>query len=329
MSSAEAIAREARGRLVWPVRAQRATTGEASERATGSASAAERRGNPPDSLPLSVAEAALGETNSSRVPDGYAPIDYSGLARIRAIDAVSAVVWAEAGATWGEVEQALAPRALTLGPVPAWLWDRMIVDSLAQDDRLRPSPRFGQLTDSLLSMRAALPDGALTHAPTTPRRATGPDLPRCVIGAHHRAGLVVDVHIQAWPRPVVERRVQAFAGFAEALDGAVALLRAGVRPVWWQAARGRGDVRLLVEVVAGEAGGWGTVAPGDTSEPTEIRAVFTGARAEAAAYAQAHPGTRICDIRPEGATVFAARGAPEPAADWADLAAQVFEQVRR
>lgn len=294
MSTAEAIAREARGRLAWPVRGD---------------------------LPV--------------IPDGYTPIDYAGLAAVRSIDAVSAVVWAEAGATWGEVEQALAPRALTLGPVPAWLWSRMIVTSLAADDRLRPSPRFGQLTDNLLSIRAALPDGALSRAPTTPRRATGPDLPRCVLGAHHRAGLVVDVHLQAWPRPVVERRSHSFAGFAEALDAAVGLLRQGVRPVWWQVARGRGDVRLVVEIVAGEAALPDSLplsaadASGETNEPSEITAVFTGTRAEAAAFAQAHQATRICDIRPEGATVFAVRGRPQPAADWSERAARVFEQVRR
>lgn len=266
--------------------------------------------------------------DSPKVPEGYEPIDYAGLTTIRHIDAMSAVVWVEAGATWGEVEMALAPRALTLGPVPAWLWARPIFQSLAEDDRLRPSPRFGQLTDSLLSIRAALPSGDLSHAPTTPRRATGPDLPRCVLGAQHRAGLVTDVRVQAWPRTPMARRVRAFPGFAEALDAAAALLRSGVRPTWWQASRGRGDVRLVVDLPAAEAALFGGEVAGDLAEPTEIKSIFVGSRTEAAAFAKAHPATRLCDIRPEGATVFATRGEPAPVADWPALAATVFEGLR-
>lgn len=269
-------------------------------------------------------------------PPGCVALDYSGLAAIRHLDPASAVVWVEAGATWGEVEATLAPRALTLGPLPAWVRNRPIFQSLAEDDRLRGSPRFGQLTDSLLALRAVLPNGALSRAPTTPRRATGPDLPRSVLGAHHQAGLVTDVHLQAWPRPrAPEVRAAALATFAEALTAAVAVLRAGVRPVGWQVARGHGDIRLTAELATAAeaeifavAAGGRAMTPMDISEPDEIKAIFSGSLAEAAACAQHTSGSRLTDIRPEGATVLASRGRPAARTDaWPELAAAVFRRL--
>ncbi|MCB9549032.1 MAG: FAD-binding oxidoreductase [Myxococcales bacterium] len=278
--------------------------------------------------------------DSSKVPEGCETIDYTGLSQIRAVDVTAGVIWAEAGATWAEVEAALAPRAMTLGPLPAWLRDRMVVESLAEDDRLRPSPRYGQLTEGVLALRAALPGGQLTQASVSPRRATGPDLMRTVVGARHRAGLVTDVHLQAWPRPAAGAFVAAaFDAFADAFAGGVAALRAGVRPAAWQVARDRGDVVLaawivdepgLDEAVArfqAAAGGRPSRATGGLAdalapdaEPYELLALRAGDRAAAAAFAEATRGARVLDLRPEGATVYARRGRPEHSSDWAALA---------
>ena len=116
---------------------------------------------------------------------------------ILGLDRVARVAHVDGEARWAEVEGALADEGLTLGALHSGLFGRTVAESFALDDRLRPSPRFGQLTDAALAVRAALPDGRLTRASVSPRRATGPDLPRSVLG-HPAAGRVVGAHLQVW-----------------------------------------------------------------------------------------------------------------------------------
>ena len=106
------------------------------------------------------------------------------------VDRVARVAHVSGEAPWAEIEASLFEEGLTLGAVPSGLYARSVADSFAADDRLRPSPRYGQLTDAALAVRAALPSGRLTRATVSPRRATGPDFARCLLG-NPEAGRVV------------------------------------------------------------------------------------------------------------------------------------------
>ena len=266
------------------------------------------------------------------------------------LDRVARVAHVAGSARWVDVESALADEGLTLGALPSGLFLRTVAESFALDDRLRPSPRFGQLTDAALAVRAELPDGRLTRSTVSPRRATGPDLARCVVG-HRGAGRLVDAQLQVWRlsgEPVL--RVRSFDGWAAGCRTAVAALRAGVAPAWWKLDRAGKRVRLCAALVGGpdEVGRFDAVVggriEGTGAAETVQREVFprpdptlAGAPAEAvracrvAALGRAVRGVEapeVWDLRPEGVTVYG-RGTPQLEAGWDDLAATFAQALGR
>lgn len=275
-------------------------------------------------------------------------LDVSGMDRVLGVDPRSGAIHVEAGITWAAAERAARGCELTLGPVPAWLGQRTVIESFALDDRLRPSPRYGQLTDAVLALRAALPGGGVTRSAVAPRRATGPDLARTVVGASHRAGLMTDVHLRGWPLP--HRRQYRAVGFDEwsvAVSGAVAALRDGVLPEWWCLRRVTGRVVLVASLVGDQtldadlerfdAAVRGAALdpevavalarerfpePG-TAAPMTLHAVST--TDDLAADAARARGVEVWDIRPEGGTLYGRKpGAGAAPDDWAGLAEQLY-----
>lgn len=261
-------------------------------------------------------------------------LDVAPLSGLVAVDEISRVAHLRAGTTWAEAEALVAARGLTLGPVPGCVADTPIMASFAQGDRRRPSPAYGHLTDGVLALRAALPTGVLTRSAVAPRRATGPDLARCVVGAGAALGLAVDVHLQVWARPTttVVAAVR-FGGWDAAHDGAAVALGEGLRPAWWCARRRGRAVELL-------AGLWGDgsepdavrrfveVTGGDEAPPEDAQAWrdarLDPAAAEAwwpqvvaprgglAAAAKGRRGVEAWDLRQAGATLYAPGAAAPP-----------------
>lgn len=278
-------------------------------------------------------------------------IDVGGLDAVRSVEPDSGVAHVETGCTWQALERKLAGRGLTLGPIPRGLNGRTIGETLAEGHVLRPSPRYGSERDGLLALRTALPSG-LTACAVAPRRATGPDLGRVPVGADHRAGLLVDVHLRVWPREEARgwRRLR-FRGWNEARAAAMALWGEGLRPAWWCLRRDRRQVALEMElhgprldgqlqrldaVVEGlddapkrdldqSAADWGAACfgPGDARTLTPIATVDG---ADLAAGLKGIAKAEVWDLRPEGATVYVPRAAEPPAAEgeWAALADRVF-----
>lgn len=278
-------------------------------------------------------------------------IEVGALAGLVALDEISRVAHLRGGTTWAEAEALVASRGLTLGPVPGCVAETPIMASFAAGERRRPSPAFGHLTDGVLALRAALPTGVLTRSAVAPRRATGPDLARCVVGTGATLGLAVDVHLQVWDRP--ESRVAAavrFPGWDAAHDGAVVALRQGLRPAWWCARRRGREVELLAELWsdAGDADAVGRFvdATGGREAPAADAQAWIDARADGAdtrwsaqvtaprgglaAAARARRGIEAWDLRPAGATLYALRSgvAAEPPDAWAALADRLAEHLR-
>lgn len=273
------------------------------------------------------------------------PVDLAGLDAILRIDTTSGVVQVQGGATWGAVEAALARRAFTLGPLLDGLRDERIADTWAQDAQRRPSARYGQLTDAIVAVRAALPDGRITHASVSPRRAVGPDLPRCSLGGGFSAGVLCEAHVQAWPRARrIEWLAAQFADWTAAMDAVVRGLHAGVAPAWIEIARASGRVQLSARIdcaTVEEAARFGVAVGGDRVTGAEaryaaalegasqpLRCVFTGPRPDAAERAEATRGARILGVAPFGAQVFARSGAVPEAPEWIALAEQLHAALR-
>ncbi|MGK0361421.1 MAG: FAD/FMN-containing dehydrogenase [Bradymonadia bacterium] len=274
-----------------------------------------------------------------------AKVDLTAMDGILDLDTNSAIVRVQAGATWGALEAALSRRALTLGPLLDGLRDEAIATTWAENALRRPSARYGQLTDAIIAVRAALPDGRLTHASVSPKRAVGPDLPRCTLGAGFAGGVVCEVHVQAWPRARQAHWIAArFDEWAPALGGVVRTLRAGVPSAWLEINRSAGAIQVSARVDChtdeqahrfAQALG-GTPCDGaqaDYEAATRsythaLRCVDAGPHAQMAKAADATRGGRIMAVEPHRARLYARSGASPVADDWQALATTVFDALK-
>ena len=179
---------------------------------------------------------------------GGAVLSLERLTALLAVDEKSHLATIQSGARWGRAEFLLSRRGFTLGPIPPWLQGRTIAESIAENDRLRPSPAYGQLVDNLHAVAAVMPGGQVARTVSSPRRATGADLPSLMLGAGHRAGLVTEVQLPVWRRPAERPRLQVtLPDWARAVEVARGLLDADVRPTLWHA-QGRGPITLQMEL---------------------------------------------------------------------------------
>lgn len=203
------------------------------------------------------------------VPQGPLPNQQPGdvlvhLGRMNAllhVDEVSQVIHVQGGSRWRRIAYLLQRQGLTLGPLPRWVMDRAVVESLATEDALRPSPRYGQLLRAPLGGAAVLPSGAVTRLPPSPRRATGPDLWGALRGAGDRAGLVSEIYLQVWPIPAQRRFIGLnVEGWPQGVAAMARIARAGIRPAWWRLAETEAGLALWMrlegdpDLIAGASG---------------------------------------------------------------------------
>jgi FAD/FMN-containing dehydrogenase len=182
------------------------------------------------------------------VAEGSVYLCLERMAGLLAVDETSLVATLQTGMRWDRAESLLARRGLTLGPLPGVLKRRTVAESIAANDRLRPSAAFGQVLDNIQGLTAVLPGGARARTVVAPRRATGPELTAAVFGTQHRGALVTEVSIQIWRRSGETTRHACAVSDWTAAEGFVrACLRSGLRPAFVLAA-GRGPVELGFEV---------------------------------------------------------------------------------
>jgi FAD/FMN-containing dehydrogenase len=189
-------------------------------------------------------------------PDVAAGVVYVCLERMAgllAVDETSLVAQFQTGIRWERAEDLLSRRGLTLGPLPGPVRSRTIAESIAENDRLRPSAAYGQLIEAIQGVTAVLPDGERARTVVAPRRATGPELTAAVFGTRHRGALVTEVSLQVWRRTgEATRRACAAADWASAAAFVRSCLCAGIRPAFVLAS-GRGPVELGFEVTSAAA----------------------------------------------------------------------------
>lgn len=293
---------------------------------------------------MSAASVDSPQQIAAQLAAGETP-DLTGLDAVLRIDSGSAIAHVQGGVTWGQLELALARRAFTIGPLPDGLREEAIATTWADDAGRRPSARYGQLSDAIIAVRAALPDGRVTHASVSPRRAVGPDLPRCSLGAGFANGVLCEAHVQAWPRARrVVWRAARFDGWRAAVDGVVATLRAGVPSAWLEIARADGRVQVsarldiveIEEALRFDRALGGLAVDGAEARYTAaleagrqpLRCVFAGPAAAAAEKAEATRGARILGVAPHDVRVFARAGKPPEASAWIELAEHLTAALR-
>jgi FAD/FMN-containing dehydrogenase len=119
------------------------------------------------------------------------------------LDEQSLTVHVQAGLTGVGLEQILAPRELTLGDFPPSALGSTLGGLLSVRTPGKASARAGTLEDAVLGVSAVLADGRTIHTRVAPRRASGPDLARALLGAVGTTGIITAVTLR------IQRRAEA------------------------------------------------------------------------------------------------------------------------
>lgn len=168
-------------------------------------------------------------------------LDLGNLTRILEINERSQLVHAQAGIRVGELEDALAARGLTLGPLLPRARGRRLGAVLASPRPSEASPR-GRLLDACAALEAAIftgtPAGTMEDRLATlmttrlaPRRATGPAFEHALLGARGRTGVITSVWLRVMRKaPHVAASGWTLPSKSAAFDVAQGLLDRGGRP---------------------------------------------------------------------------------------------------
>jgi FAD/FMN-containing dehydrogenase len=156
------------------------------------------------------------------------------LARMQSLldlDETSLLCQVQAGLTASALEERLAPRGLTLGPLAPSSLTRTIGALLAAPRPSEASPRSGRFADACAGVQALLPDRRDIATRVAPRKASGPDLMHVVVGTRGTLGLITAATLRL--QRVGERALRSsfhFATVDRALEAARALIVRGGRP---------------------------------------------------------------------------------------------------
>lgn len=158
-------------------------------------------------------------------------VDTRRLAHVLHLDETSLTVQVQAGITGLALEELLLPRGLTLGDFPPAVLRSTIGGMLSVRTPGKVSPRHGLLEEAVLGVSAVMADGRTIHTRVAPRRATGPDLARVLLGAEGTLGVVtaatLRLHRRAEARLLDTHRLP---DMAQAVAALYAALRADARP---------------------------------------------------------------------------------------------------
>jgi FAD/FMN-containing dehydrogenase len=159
----------------------------------------------------------------------------------------SMTVSAGAGVVLQDLDDALRPHALTLGPLTPAAMRLRLGDFLEGPYAGLRSIPGGRLEPVCTSLSALLADGRRLITSDAPRSAAGPDLSALVLGAHGRLGLVTRATVRCFP--LAERDVRMCFSFPSAERFVAALQRALAEGLWpWRVHADAASGRVVAEV---------------------------------------------------------------------------------
>ncbi len=155
-----------------------------------------------------------------RIAPPLVVIDMKRMHHVLHLDETSLVVHAQAGLTGLALEDLLLPRGLSIGDFPPAAMRSTLGGMLAVRTPGKSTPRHGFLEDAVLGVSAVLADGRTIHTRVAPRRATGPDLSRALLGSEGSLGVIASavlrIHrraetrvLDAWRLPSVSAGIAA------------------------------------------------------------------------------------------------------------------------
>lgn len=153
--------------------------------------------------------------------------------QIIGLDPISRTVHVQAGLPMTLLESYLQEKGLTLGFVPRHLMACNVGEYLATVSPSAGSPLYGTVRQNCCGLEGFLADGTPFGVGATPRRAAGPDLKYCLIGAGGVYGVIVSAVLRVFPVPAVRDAV-AFgtADPVAAVSSVRTLIQRGIKPEW-------------------------------------------------------------------------------------------------
>jgi len=142
------------------------------------------------------------------------------------LDETSLMVHAQAGISGLELERILNPRGLSIGDYPPVVLTSSLGGIIAVRTPGKSSARHGFFEDAVVGVSAVLADGRGVHTRIAPRRATGPDLARALMGSEGTIGFITSAVLRIHQKP--EARLVA-AYILPSIDAAISAVYLALR----------------------------------------------------------------------------------------------------
>jgi alkyldihydroxyacetonephosphate synthase len=144
---------------------------------------------------------ARGDTPTTPDPRLRVLIATKRLDQVLQLDETSLMVHAQCGITGLELEKILLPRGLSIGDYPPNVLTSSLGGIIAVRTPGKSSARHGFFEDAVVGVSAVLADGRSVHTRIAPRRATGPDLARALMGSEGTIGFITSAVLRIHQRP--------------------------------------------------------------------------------------------------------------------------------
>lgn len=165
-------------------------------------------------------------------PEGGLVVDTCAMCEIVDFDERSRLVRAQAGVLGPDLQKALAAWGYTLGHEPQSVKISTVGGWVATRACGQLSVRYGGIEDMVAGLEAVLPGGRVVRSRTSPRKSTGPDVARLMIGSEGALGIVTEVILRVHPVP--GEPVHACIRFEHMSEGVAAcrqIIQSGVSPL--------------------------------------------------------------------------------------------------
>lgn len=180
-------------------------------------------------------------------------IDLAEMNRILSLDADNMTVTVQPGVYLAALEAWVNERGFITGHYPQSIDVAQVGGLVATFSAGQFSTKYGSIEDLVVGLEAVLPTGEVVRIRHLPRRAVGPDLRRLWIGSEGVFGVITEVTLKLFPRPV-DRWMQAYTvpGMREGLTIIQRFMQQGWRPAVVRLVDFIESARLLGDVMEGE-----------------------------------------------------------------------------
>jgi alkyldihydroxyacetonephosphate synthase len=157
-------------------------------------------------------------------------LDLQRLARVLAVDTVSATATIEAGILGPALEAHLNARGFTLGHFPQSFEFSSLGGWIATRSGGQKSTLYGKIEERVQSLRLAFPGGTIA-TPEVPAAAAGPDLNQLITGSEGILGVITQATMRLAPLPQrTEYRGYLFPAFHAGVEAAREIMQRDLTP---------------------------------------------------------------------------------------------------